>query len=417
MSFIDLKKVYPICQSPPSTIMEAPHEYRENDFRPADGLCHPLRVSEMRRTLRRQPQGDQFFLLGSIPLHGLRPAHVPRKPARHSSLPSGGSIEVIPSGHPREGLPQYPRPCQSEQGLANLRRFCSCSHRQSQKTLCPGFLRCRTGSDGVCTGFNHNQSVPGTVPLGGIPQAQGRGEAPHASGSSREHPNRGHHHHGKGTRCEHPRRSELRGRIHLHYGSRVSRLWASLRNTPKLGVLCHTGEEKLRRKTSLLPPRGQIHRRSMRPDRHPQGLLRETGLPGETPSHPILRFKERQTPCIPYQQFFSAGGDDRRTLSQSLAGGAVFQVDQAAPPDQGILWYHRKRRQDPDMDRNLRLCSGGDREKDLESGPQSLHNSTGFERDSFRENAYFTSTYEYTLRKQGEPPQQPVVFIRLTLGQ
>lgn len=156
---------------------------------------------------------------------------------------------------------------------------------------------------------------------------------------------------------------------------------------------------------------------SMRPDRHPQGLLRETGLPGETPSHPILRFKERQTPCIPYQQFFSAGGDDRRTLSQSLAGGAVFQVDQAAPPDQGILWYHRKRRQDPDMDRNLRLCSGGDREKDLESGPQSLHNSTGFERDSFRENAYFTSTYEYTLRKQGEPPQQPVVFIRLTLGQ
>lgn len=110
-------------------------------------------------------------------------------------------------------------------------------------------------------------------------------------------------------------------------------------------------------------------------------------------------------------------GDDRRTLSQSLAGGAVFQVDQAASPDQGILWHHRKRRQDPDMDRHLRLCSGGDREKDLESGPQSLHNSTGFERDSFRENAYFTSTYEYVLRKQGGSPQQPVKFIRLTLGQ
>jgi len=102
MSFIDLKIVSPICQSPPSTIVEAAHEYRENDFSPVNGFCHPLRVSEMRRSLRRQPQGDQFLLLGSVPLHGLRPAPVPREPARHSSLlPSGGTRKGSVNGRCR----------------------------------------------------------------------------------------------------------------------------------------------------------------------------------------------------------------------------------------------------------------------------------------------------------------------------
>jgi len=121
--------------------------------------------------------------------------------------------------------------------------------------------------------------------------------------------------------------------------------------------LCHAGKDKLQRKTSVLPDRGQIYRCSMRSNRNPQRLLREAELPGKTPLHPILRFKEQQAPCVSDQQFFSAGGDDRRTVSQPLAGGVAFQVDQTASPSQGFLWHHRERRQDPDMDRLLQTLS------------------------------------------------------------
>ena len=145
--------------------------------------------------------------------------------------------------------------------------------------------------------------------------------------------------------------------------------------------------------------------------------LCEKGLPGKTPPHPILRFKEQQNTCVSYQQFCTAGHNDCRSVSLPLAGGTVFQMDQATSQNQGILWHHRKRCQDSDLDRHLRLCTRGHREEDLEFGPESLHNSTGFERDSFRKNAHFTGTCKYNIHKPRGLSQQPTEFIRLTLGQ
>ena len=45
---------------------EAAHEFRENDLCPVDGLCPRIRVPKMRRSIQRQSQGDQLFLLGSV---------------------------------------------------------------------------------------------------------------------------------------------------------------------------------------------------------------------------------------------------------------------------------------------------------------------------------------------------------------
>ena len=73
-------------------------------------------------------------------------------------------------------------------------------------------------------------------------------------------------------------------------------------------------------------------------------------------------------------------------LSLSLAGRAVFQVDQAKPENQDVLWNFRKRRQDPDMDCSIRLCHRRDNEKTAQHQGQPLHNSTGLERISIRTN-------------------------------
>ena len=76
-----------------------------------------------------------------------------------------------------------------------------------------------------------------------------------------------------------------------------------------------------------------------------------------------------------------------------LAGGTVFQMDQAAPSDQSVFRHLRERRQNTDMDCGVNLCAGGYHKKTAQTGIEPLHNSTDFERNAFRESLYITSTY------------------------
>ena len=266
-------------------------------------------------------------------------------------------------------------------------------------------------------GFYDHRPLPGSFPLGQVPETQGGNQAPYSSGSAWEYSFRRDHHHGKSPRCQHPRPTAHRAWGHLYHGSRLSGFCPPLQYPPGVGILCHSGKKKLQPNTPLLPTRRQIHRRPMRSDCRPQGSLCEKGLPGKTPTHPLLRFKEQQNVCIPDQQLRPAGHHDCRSLSLPLAGGAVFQMDQAASQDQGLLWHHRECSQDPDLDRHLGLCSRGHREEDLEIGPKSLHNSTDFERDPFRKRTNLSSTFKCQLHKPGGQSQQPIESIRLTLGQ
>jgi len=75
-------------------------------------------------------------------------------------------------------------------------------------------------------------------------------------------------------------------------------------------------------------------------------------------------------------------------------------VDQAAPANQEVLRNHRKRRQDSDLDRRFRLCSGRHSEKTSPIRGESLHNSTDFERDDFRENLHFTGVHEQCMQNR-----------------
>jgi len=108
---------------------------------------------------------------------------------------------------------------------------------------------------------------------------------------------------------------------------------------------------------------------------------------------------------------------DLKIFSRMCQSPVPMKKDQAASQNQGFLWHHRKRCQGPELDRHLCLCARGHREEALKSGPKSLHKSTGFEHDSFRENTYFTGTFKCNLHKSSGPSQQPTEFIQLTLGQ
>jgi hypothetical protein len=68
-------------------------------------------------------------------------------------------------------------------------------------------------------------------------------------------------------------------------------------------------------------------------------------------------------------------------------------MDQTTSAYQSILWHIGKRGQDTSLDCGLNLRLGRNYQKTIESKTEPLHNSTDFQRDDIRENAYFASTY------------------------
>ena len=76
-----------------------------------------------------------------------------------------------------------------------------------------------------------------------------------------------------------------------------------------------------------------------------------------------------------------------------MARGIIFQMDQATPADRSILRYFVECREDSSLDSNIGLRTCVDHKEAVESGPESLHNSTDFERHTFRENAHFTGVF------------------------
>jgi len=113
----------------------------------------------------------------------------------------------------------------------------------------------------------------------------------------------------------------------------------------------------------------------------------------------VLRFGKPKLSDFIDQQLCPHGTHYCGTVQVSLAGGTVFQVDQATPQDQGFLWYFQECGEDSDMDSYISLCTCCYRQKDATFRYKSLHNFTDFECDCIRENPYFTSIYRIQLQR------------------
>ena len=82
-----------------------------------------LRVPQVRRTVRRQLQGQELLLLGPVSMHGLRSVHLSREPARYPGLPARGPDQALPPGHPRPVSRNTLANANQIARLAHLRRF------------------------------------------------------------------------------------------------------------------------------------------------------------------------------------------------------------------------------------------------------------------------------------------------------
>ena len=110
--------------------------------------------------------------------------------------------------------------------------------------------------------------------------------------------------------------------------------------------------------------------------------------------------------------------DHRANLQAALAGGAVLQMDQAAPADQSLLRHQRERREDSNLDRGVGVRAGGHRAQAAGAGGQPVPDSTDSQPYAFRENAHFTGTSGHpTPDADLRRSQQPIDSVRLLTGQ
>src|SRR3990167_4840615 len=84
--FFDLNPESPCGHTFAPLRKEAANEFRKNHLCPTDGLSSRLRLSQVRRALSWPIQGQEFLVLGTIPLSGLRSTDLSGKPARHRGL-------------------------------------------------------------------------------------------------------------------------------------------------------------------------------------------------------------------------------------------------------------------------------------------------------------------------------------------
>ena len=310
------------------------------------------------------------------------------------------AVETVSHGHSRHHRTINAGLCQRDSRLAYLRRLCSGADPYRANALCQRRLGRRTGQYGVRSGFNDRRSVPVPFPVGQVSQTQSGGKNAHTVRLARQHSHIYTHFRRPIARCEHSRRDRRRGGFVLHHGSRLSRLCSTLQTWPVPSILCNASKKQLPFSTHVFPSGGQIDRSYVRPDDTAVGFLCGQGLPRQTPTNPLCGSRNRQDTGVPDQLLYLRGIGNSDIIQMPMAGGTVLQMDQAALEDQSVFRHIRECRQDTNMDRCVDICDGGDNQKTAQVGTESLHNSTDFERNAFRESFYFTSTYGIRLQNR-----------------
>jgi hypothetical protein len=95
-------------------------------------------LSPDRASIGRRPPGSKLQLLGPVPLHDLRPTHLPGKPPRHRSLPPGSWRQALPPGYP---IPRRRPPARHRTGHGG-----TCKLHSSSRFSCSALVRCNRSS-------------------------------------------------------------------------------------------------------------------------------------------------------------------------------------------------------------------------------------------------------------------------------
>ena len=188
-----------------------------------------------------------------IPVHGLRPADLPGKPARHRDLPLGPRIETLSHGLPPAGPALDAGRCQRKARLAYPCGVGPAAHHPGEDAV----RRRRTGVGPdqyrLRPGLDDHRSVPAGLSVGALPHHQGGGEDAHAARPAGQHSSEFYPHLGwQAARRSCPRYALAGSRSHLRRGSWLRRLCPPLCVAPSRGLLRHACQAHRVYRTSML---------------------------------------------------------------------------------------------------------------------------------------------------------------------
>ena len=187
-----------------------------------------------RRPVWRRSPGPDAFLRRAIPVHGLRPADLPGKPARHRDLPLGPRIETLSHGLPPAGPALDAGRCQRKARLAYPCGVGPAAHHPGEDAV----RRRRTGVGPdqyrLRPGLDDHRSVPVGLSVGALPHHQGGGEDAHAARPAGQHSEFYPHLGWQAARRSCPRYALAGSRSHLRRGSWLRRLCPPLSDIPHM---------------------------------------------------------------------------------------------------------------------------------------------------------------------------------------
>ena len=389
---------------------------RKNYFLADHGLPSFVSISPMRSKISGSLQSSKVFLSRPIPMHVICSAYLSRKPKRYRSLPSRSKIKTLSHGHSWQYLKEHARRRQRNTRLENICRLRSNSHSYSPSTICQRRLRGRSQRNCLRSRRYHYRSLSLHVSVGQISKKQRRRQTSYSFRSSWLYSNIHQYQRWEGSRRQCSRRAYPGTWSFLHHGQRLSRFRKALSSSPVSLFLRHPGKIQPRFQKNLFSSCRQINRPQMRSNNKTHGLLHIPTLPGVSPPHQILRQRNRQSFYIFNEQFPPASIYDHQALQMSMASRTLLQMDQTTSENQSFLWHVRERRQNTNMDRCKHICSRGHHQETAKNKSESLHNSTDFERDPFRENAHPATVCGWREYNIKEPYGQPTEIIQLTTG-
>ena len=357
--------------------------------------------------------GGDAFLRRAISVHGLRPADLPGKPARHRDLPLGPRIETLSHGLPPAG-PAL------DVADANERRDWRI-HAALAQRLHPGEDAVRRRRTGVGPdqyrlrpGLDDHRSVPVGLSVGALPHHQGGGEDAHASTC------------GATFRVLSTSRmascTTFMPSICSCRKPEPSTSWIVATSTlPALYVLHQAGAFFVTRAKSNI----DAHRVYSAPTDRSTGIIcdQTISLDGfyTRQDYPELlrriRFKDPESgkTLVFITNNFSLPAATICALYKSRWQVERLQVDQAASSDQAVLRHVGERGEDADLDCRLGLRPRRHRQEAPRPGRLALHFVTD-PLDPLRENAHTSSTCGRRKQMQRFANNQPIEFIRFLTG-
>ncbi len=376
------------------------YEYRPHHLCTSTRLSSKTSISVLRQTLSWQLSNQVFLMLRPVLIHGFCAIKLQRKSQRYRNMLKGIKQQIISLWLSRKNVSKQSGKCQREKKLENLRRLRTSAYQKSKATLSRRRFWPNVEKHRICFGFDHHRSLPDSVPVGAVSQAQKCRKNTYTYGPERLDSVLYTHHIRRYARYKSYASNHSGAGRFLCNGQSLHRFYNAIQFYKEQFILCYTSKKE----PGLHPPELSFSKQRFRFVKRPYYKTDRSEdldiLSRINPADRLSGYRNKQEVRISNKQLCPGCFDNRRTLQMPLADRIVFQMDKTASENQSILRHQYQRRKNPNMGSNQYICACSDNQKGTKDRAFTCRNPANSQHFAFRENLAVSSTYDKLFTKQ-----------------